>query len=90
MDFFWPVLPPLPLGAAVLSTPVSCMQLSALLIFGGRQWLGMDTHSTRIAGTTRSVLVPCIIEESLARLTTNGGGRGGVAALLMSYPEAGN
>ena len=31
--FFWPVLPPLPLGAAVLSTPVSCMQLSALLFY---------------------------------------------------------
>ena len=25
---------PLPLGAAVFSTPVSCMQLSALLFFG--------------------------------------------------------
>ena len=34
---------PLPLGAAVLSTPVSCIQLSALLFFAaGGWWIQMD------------------------------------------------
>ena len=34
---------PLPLGAAVLSTPVSCMQLSALLFFVSSPVLFFDT-----------------------------------------------
>ena len=43
---------PLPLGAAVLSTPVSCMQLSALLFFAFR--FGVPRRSTPRSPIVRS------------------------------------